>query len=36
MTLAHIALLVIVVATALLALGVDLAAMVGWLRKQWR
>jgi len=35
MTLAHIALLLIVTGTALLALGIDLAVAMAWLRGRW-
>jgi hypothetical protein len=30
------ALMVIVIGAVLLALGVDVAALVGWLRRRWR
>jgi len=36
MTLPHIVLLLIVTGTALLALVVDLAATIAWLRGRWR
>jgi len=36
MTLAHIALLVVVVGVCALALGVDFAAVVGWLKRRWQ
>jgi hypothetical protein len=36
MTLTHAALLVLVPAAMALAIGVDLAALLGWLRRRWR
>ena len=36
MTLTHAALLLIVPSVMLLALAVDLAALLGWLRRRWR